>query len=218
MAFCLNYICHKMNSRSYAHNLLEVTVLFSSAIKWYYTTNFYFDMGSGNSTCYSEAHSDDKDEFKKPNTPSARVLTRRESCLSTYRWVNQHEIICHSNVCKCVYSTIATRLLFIFSHFSTENQHVIEPPIIFGAFNIQNFGVAKMSNERAVKTIIRIIRHFDIIVLQEIVDKSEKAINKLLGDVNNGLHSSARYINKLWSCLLTILFVSNICLNRRIKL
>ena len=121
-----------------------------------------------------------------------------------------------------IYSTIATRLLFIFSHFSTENQHVIEPPIIFGAFNIQNFGVAKMSNERAVKTIVRIIRHFDIIVLQEIVDKSEKAINKLLGDVNNGLHSSARYINILWSCFLTIscwriiLFVSNINYNWRL--
>ena len=62
-----------------------------------------------------------------------------------------------------------------------------------------------MSNERAVKAIVKIIRHFDIIVLQEIVDKSEKAINKLLDEVNNGLHSSARYIFKLWSCLLTIL-------------
>ena len=97
MAFCSNYICHKMNCRSYAHYLLEVTVLFSSAIQWYYTTNFYFDMGSGNSTCYSEAQSDDKDEFKKPNAPSARVLTRRESCLSTYRWANQHGIMWHNN-------------------------------------------------------------------------------------------------------------------------
>ena len=61
-----------------------------------------------------------------------------------------------------------------------------------------------MSNERAVKAIVKIIRHFDVIVLQEIVDKSEKAINKLLDEVNNGLHSSARYIIKLWLCLLTI--------------
>ena len=67
-----------------------------------------------------------------------------------------------------------------------------------------------MSNERAVKAIVKIIRHFDIIVLQEIVDKSEKAINKLLDEVNNGLHSSARYIIKLWLYLLTILFVLNI--------
>merc|ERR1712020_646367 len=100
-------------------------------------------------------------------------------------------------------SSIPTRQLYKFSHFSTENQHVIEPPIIFGAFNIQNFGVAKMSNERAVKAIVKIIRHFDIIILQEIVDKSEKAINKLLDEVNNGLHSSARYIIKLWLCLPT---------------
>ena len=99
---------------------------------------------------------------------------------------------------------ISPTLLFIFSHFSTENQHVIEPAIIFGAFNIQNFGVAKMSNERAVKAIVKIIRHFDIIVLQEIVDKSEKAINKLFDEVNNGLHSYARYITKLWLCLPTI--------------
>ena len=104
---------------------------------------------------------------------------------------------------KHIYSNISTRQLFIFSYFSTENQHVIEPPIIFGAFNIQSFGVAKMSNERAVKAIVKIIRHFDIIVLQEIVDKSEKAINKLLDEVNNGLHSSARYIIKLWLCLPT---------------
>ena len=62
-----------------------------------------------------------------------------------------------------------------------------------------------MSNERAVKAIVKIIRHFDIIVLQEIVDKSEKAINKLLDEVNNGLHSSARYIIKLRLCLPTIL-------------
>ena len=104
---------------------------------------------------------------------------------------------------------ISNRLVFIFSNFSTENQHVIEPPIIFGAFNIQSFGVAKMSNERAVKAIVKIIRHFDIIVLQEIVDKSEKAINKLLDEVNNGLHSSARYIIKLWLGFLKFLFVLN---------
>ena len=110
------------------------------------------------------------------------------------------------------YSRISATLVFIFSHFSTENQHVIEPPIIFGAFNIQNFGVAKMTNERAVKAIVKIIRHFDIIVLQEIVDKSEKAINKLLDEVNNGLHSSARYIIKLWLCLLK-LFVLNVQYN-----
>ena len=65
---------------------------------------------------------------------------------------------------------------------------MIESPIIFGAFNIQNFGMAKMKNEKVVKIIVSIIRHFDIIVLQEIVDKSEKAINKLLEEVNDGLH------------------------------
>ena len=117
MAFCLNYVCHKMNCRSYAHNLLEVMVLFSSAIKWYYTTNFYFDMGSGNSTCYSEAQSDDKDEFKKPNAPSARVLTRRESCLSTYRWANQHEIMWHSNIQQHLYKAIV--YIFVFQHWKS---------------------------------------------------------------------------------------------------
>ena len=80
--------------------------------------------------------------------------------------------------------------------FSTENQHVIEAPIIFGAFNIQNFGMAKMSNEKVVKIIVKIIRHFDIIVLQEIVDKSEKAINKLLEEVNDGLDPSCRYFEE----------------------
>ena len=50
-----------------------------------------------------------------------------------------------------------------------------------------------MSNEKVVKIIVKIIRHFDIIVLQEIVDKSEKAINKLLEEVNDGLDPSCRY-------------------------
>jgi len=53
--------------------------------------------------------------------------------------------------------------------------------------------MAKMKNEKVVKIIVSIIRHFDIIVLQEIVDKSEKAINKLLEEVNDGLHSSCSY-------------------------
>ena len=55
-----------------------------------------------------------------------------------------------------------------------------------------------MSNERVVNFLVKIIRHFDILVLQEITDKSEKAINKLLSDVNNGLDSSAR-------CVLSVL-------------
>ena len=79
---------------------------------------------------------------------------------------------------------------------------MIEAPIIFGAFNIQNFGMAKMKNEKVVKIIVSIIRHFDIIVLQEIVDKSEKAINKLLEEVNDGLHSSCRYFKKLYLFLI----------------
>ena len=49
-----------------------------------------------------------------------------------------------------------------------------------------------MSNEKVVKIIVDIVRHFDILVLQEIVDKSEKAITKLLNEVNTGLDSSAR--------------------------
>ena len=93
-----------------------------------------------------------------------------------------------------IYPFVLIKNLLIFiSPNSTDSQHVIEAPIIFGAFNIQNFGMAKMSNEKLVKIIVSIIRHFDIIVLQEIVDKSEKAINKLLVEVNDGLDSSCRY-------------------------
>ena len=78
------------------------------------------------------------------------------------------------------------------TNFSTEYQHVIESPVIFGAFNVQNFGMAKVSNERVLQVLIKIVRHFDILVLQEITDKSEKAINKLLSEVNNGLDDTAR--------------------------
>ena len=52
--------------------------------------------------------------------------------------------------------------------------------------------MAKVSNERVLQVLIKIVRHFDILVLQEITDKSEKAINKLLSEVNNGLDDTAR--------------------------
>ena len=41
-------------------------------------------MGSGHSSCYGEVNTDEKDEFKKPKTPKT-PLTRKDSCLSTYR-------------------------------------------------------------------------------------------------------------------------------------
>ena len=68
-------------------------------------------------------------------------------------------------------------------------------------FNIQNFGMAKMSNERVVKIIVNIIRHFDVIVLQEIVDKSVRIVFTCIGGIScSGIMCvfGEVYIHVLW--------------------
>ena len=45
---------------------------------------------------------------------------------------------------------------------------------------MQRFGVRKMSNEPAVRILVEILRRYDLILIQEIVDKSGKAIVQLL--------------------------------------
>lgn len=55
-----------------------------------------------------------------------------------------------------------------------------------GAFNVQVFGVSKMSKPLVPEILRDIIRLYDVIVIQEIRDKSEVAIYKLLDLVSEG--------------------------------
>lgn len=52
------------------------------------------------------------------------------------------------------------------------------------AFNIRIFGKSKMKKPEVVKNLVKIVRRYDIIVIQEVRDKSGTAIKKLLEKVN----------------------------------
>ena len=70
------------------------------------------------------------------------------------------------------------------SRFSTNDQHVVEKPFRIAAFNVQKFGAAKMKDSVVVDILVKIVLQFDIILIQEIVDVSEQAIQDLLEAVN----------------------------------
>ena len=87
------------------------------------------------------------------------------------------------------------------SRYSTDSQHVFKEPLKVAAFNIKRFGAAKMKDKEVVSVLtrythyrvflrtrvllFRIISEFDLVVVQEIVDTSEKAIHDLTAAVNN---------------------------------
>ncbi|MCP4755576.1 MAG: deoxyribonuclease I [Proteobacteria bacterium] len=52
------------------------------------------------------------------------------------------------------------------------------------AFNIRIFGRSKMKKPEVVRHLVRITKRYDIVLIQEILDKSGTAIRKLLGEVN----------------------------------
>ena len=55
-----------------------------------------------------------------------------------------------------------------------------------GSFNIQVFGKSKLSTSSTVDILVRIVRRYDLLLIQEVRDKSETAIFTLLDLVNNG--------------------------------
>ncbi|XP_066304115.1 deoxyribonuclease-1-like [Branchiostoma lanceolatum] len=67
------------------------------------------------------------------------------------------------------------------------------PPLKIAAFNVQVFGLRKMSKPEVVETLIKIIRRYDIIAIQEIRDSSQTAFPTLLAKVNNGLAPDQTY-------------------------
>ncbi len=76
-------------------------------------------------------------------------------------------------------------LLALFS-LSIQASNPFSPPanLKIAAFNIEIFGRAKMKKPEVVKYLVKIIKRYDIILIQEIRDKSGKAIKDLLKEVN----------------------------------
>ena len=74
-------------------------------------------------------------------------------------------------------SVLILFLLCSFLAFGQEKINIV-------SFNLRVFGQSKAEKEVVLNTIADIIRRFDIVAVQEIRDKEETAINKLLSTVN----------------------------------
>ena len=80
------------------------------------------------------------------------------------------------------------------SRFSTRDQHVVERPFRVAAFNVRRFGLAKMQDKKVVEVLVNIVRQFDIILIQEVVDTSGRALQELLEAINYiGFEEDAEY-------------------------
>ena len=69
------------------------------------------------------------------------------------------------------------------------------------------FGTAKLKDKTTLEILVRIVREFDILVVQEVVDASGQALQQLLEEVNKvndneGNLFNSTYIRKDLYCLL----------------
>uniref|UniRef100_A0A8C6SK25 Deoxyribonuclease n=1 Tax=Neogobius melanostomus TaxID=47308 RepID=A0A8C6SK25_9GOBI len=53
------------------------------------------------------------------------------------------------------------------------------------SFNVQRFGESKVSKPDVLSTLVKIVSRYDIILILEVVDKSEESVKKLLTKLNN---------------------------------
>lgn len=65
--------------------------------------------------------------------------------------------------------------------------------IRIGAFNPRVLGMGKMKKPDVVKMLVRIVRRYDLLLMQEIRDKSKKHIKKFHALLNKGLSARNRY-------------------------
>lgn len=72
-------------------------------------------------------------------------------------------------------------LLLPFLYGAAQNRH---QRIKIATFNIQNFGHTKLAKENVINTLVAIIRHFDIVAVQEISDKSNETARAFLNIIN----------------------------------
>ncbi|XP_033624640.1 deoxyribonuclease-1-like [Asterias rubens] len=59
--------------------------------------------------------------------------------------------------------------------------------LMIGAFNIQALGLHKISKVEIVEVLVKTLRRYDMVLIQEIRDSSQTAIGRLLDAVNSGL-------------------------------
>ncbi|XP_053936615.1 deoxyribonuclease-1-like [Cuculus canorus] len=63
------------------------------------------------------------------------------------------------------------------------------------AFNIKQFGEAKMKNTEVADIIVKILKQYDITVVQEVRDSTLVAVNKLMAELNSGPTALYSYIS-----------------------
>ena len=63
-----------------------------------------------------------------------------------------------------------------------------------GSFNIQVFGKSKMAKKEVVEILVKILEKYDIVLIQEIRDKSGKSIKKLLKKLNENNQNTFKLI------------------------
>ena len=89
------------------------------------------------------------------------------------------------------------------SRFSTKDQHVVEKPFRVAAFNVRRFGPTKMKDSAVVDVLVSIIRQFEIILIQEVVDSGGRAVEELLGKVNEAGGEEEEYQVISFSFIIT---------------
>jgi hypothetical protein len=62
---------------------------------------------------------------------------------------------------------------------------IVSQSLTIGAFNVQVFGVSKMSNPDVVSILVQIFRRYDLALIQEIRDSTQTAIFSLLDKIND---------------------------------
>jgi hypothetical protein len=65
--------------------------------------------------------------------------------------------------------------------------------LLLGSFNIQVLGKSKMSKSHVVTALVKILLRYDLVLVQEIRDKSETAIHDLLLQLNAASPANAQY-------------------------
>ena len=85
----------------------------------------------------------------------------------------------------------------IFSYAALTLQEPIEEEaetIKIAAFNIQVFGKSKRQKEEVMDVLVRIVREFDVILIQEIRDSSEETIPIFLEEINDVEGAKYQYV------------------------
>ncbi|XP_003478188.1 deoxyribonuclease-1 [Cavia porcellus] len=87
---------------------------------------------------------------------------------------------------------MGTRLLAVL--FALAGLLQVAALLKIAAFNIQSFGVTKMSNTTLSSYIVQILRRYDIALIQEVRDTHLTAVGKLLDELNRDAPDTYRFV------------------------